>query len=65
MGAVVVEGRYTCEAVPTHPRHKACTYYIDIKLAKMVKKIFYPHHTKNYCFVLRFQKWPPVVSSEV
>ena len=21
LGAVVVEGRYTCEAVPTHPRH--------------------------------------------
>ena len=61
----VVGGYTTSEAVPTHPRHKACTSYIDIKIAKMVKKIFHPHHTKSYCFVLRFQNWPPVVSSEV
>ena len=62
----VVGGYTTSEAVPTHPRHKACTCYIDIRIAKMVEKdLLSSPHTKSYGFVLRFQKWPPVVSSEV
>ena len=36
----VVGGYTTSEAVPTHPRHKACTCYIDIRLQKWSKRSF-------------------------
>ena len=63
LGAVVVEGRYTCEAVPTHPRHN------DLHIMFMPRlKIF--GESQNVLISLprkdfAFGNLVPVVSSEV
>ena len=63
LGAVVVEGRYTCEAVPTHPRHN------DLHIMFMPRLKIYAE-SRNVLISLprkdfAFGNLVPVVSSEV